>query len=128
MKYALDEWKNAEVPPVKEITTDGSSALHSALSLCYNKCCFKFYRQWSHIIIKAFEDKIPNCYIRSDIAYLIKTFTRWKSFKKYDPQVKDSYLQIIAYLRTVIEFLKLISTVYDVYIACQSCGVSRSHE
>lgn len=120
VKYALEQWKNAGAPTVKQIATDGSKALQNAISLCYNSTSFKVYLSNCHAAVTKSTNEIPQCYIRSDIAHLIKSITRWDCFNKYNSKVKDFYIRIIGYMSKIESYSDFRKIVFDVYVICQS--------
>lgn len=63
---------------------------------------------------------MPPCFIRADIAHLIKTIVKWDCFKKYDVTVKDFYVRLIDYLSKATNYKKFIEVIMDIFIVCQS--------
>lgn len=44
---------------------------------------------------------MPICYIRLDIAHVIKMIARWQCFRGKSPRIKDFYLRCVRFLTTI---------------------------
>lgn len=120
MKHLLDQSKKAGAPPVRQIVTDGSKALQNALSLSYNDCSFSVYLDDCHEVAKGIKSNMLPCFIRSDIAHLIKSVTRWACFAKDQENVKDFYIRIIGFLSKISNYEEFMKVVFYVFLVCQS--------
>ena len=74
------------------------------------------------------ESNLPWCFLRLDIAHLIKSICRWKCFEKSDCKVRDFYLRIIGYLSKVSDMNEFKLILKSVFIVCQSIGVDNYSE
>lgn len=120
IKHCFDLWLAKGSPVPQEITMDHSKALLNACCLSFNKCTYKQY------LVKVYDGLLNNevnpfhCFVRIDIAHLIKAITRWKCFTGCDPCVKDFYTRLIGFLSKIesaTEFFKIIRWIFTV---CQN--------
>uniref|UniRef100_A0ABD2WRP7 USP domain-containing protein n=1 Tax=Trichogramma kaykai TaxID=54128 RepID=A0ABD2WRP7_9HYME len=116
----LDKWRARNVQPIKQIVTDGSKALQNCISLSYNNCSFKTYLNWCHEAVIKNKSDMPPCFIRADIAHLIKCITRWPCFHGYSWYVKDFYVSLVGFLSKVVNYQQFIETVKNIFVVCQS--------
>ncbi|KAL7292920.1 hypothetical protein TKK_0006587 [Trichogramma kaykai] len=112
------------LPKIKHVVTDGSKALQNAISMCYNQCSYKFYLNLCHSRLMGNDqlDFSQMCYIRCDIAHLIKTITRWKCFKN-ESNKKDFYTHVIGYMTTLTELSEVLEVAKNIYTVCQSPNI-----
>uniref|UniRef100_A0ABD2X5W1 Uncharacterized protein n=1 Tax=Trichogramma kaykai TaxID=54128 RepID=A0ABD2X5W1_9HYME len=122
----INKWIIAGAPAIRQIVTDGSKALQNAVSLCYNKCSFKKYLDWCHRLAMGSKIELPNCYIRADIAHLIKAACRWNCFPKDNEIAKDFYVRLIACLSKVDNFKDFSKIIFQIFIACGSSKLSET--
>lgn len=120
IKHCFDIWLNKGSSVPRECVMDHSKALLNATCLSFNKCTYKYYLAKVYQNLSENTSNSFDCYIRIDIAHLIKSVTRWKRFKECEPRVKDFYLRIIGRLSkttSVDEFMKIIR---GTFIVCQN--------
>lgn len=95
--YWLIEWIRDGAPCPKQIITYMSLALMAAVVRAFTQynnlksyisACFK-------LLIYAKED-LPTCFIRCDVAHIIKLITTWKPLQAVDKIVKDFIIRAIA--------------------------------
>nr|P16320.2 RecName: Full=120.7 kDa protein in NOF-FB transposable element [Drosophila melanogaster] len=108
-----------------EVVSDFSLALLNGISLSFNECRIATYiKKCFHSLLMEERTDLPPCYIRLDIAHLIKMICRKNVFKSKLPNLKDFYTRCIG-LATTCEtkdsFAELIKSVLIVALS-QSSG------
>lgn len=90
------------------VVTDRSKALENAISMAFNLCTFGKYNEKCLKLLLGGARRVRNlkCWIRNDIAHLIKSVTRWDCWKKTKDgkDQKYFYLMLIGYLTTIRDF------------------------
>lgn len=107
ISHWLVEWTRDGAPAPKIVVTDQSIALMSA--------CVRSFTQYtdlqtylevcSSLILNSRNYLLPNCFIRNDIAHVIKLLTTWKELKDITYRIKNFYMRSIG--------LVIISQNYD---------------
>lgn len=123
IKHCIEFWLRRGAPVPKECVMDHSSALLNATCSAFNKCTYKQYL--ARIYDALLNNKINefDCFLRIDIAHLIKSITRWKCFDQCDAKVKDFYIRIIGYLSTVTSLDEFFDIIQSTFAVCQSPGI-----
>lgn len=107
ISYWLSQWRRDGAPLLKVIVTDISLGLiyavvkvftHFSSLQQYLDCCYIALTQNKTEIL-------PQCYIWTDVAHMIKLFSTWPMIKNSPKRVKEFYLLCLAQI--------LISTLYD---------------
>lgn len=97
--YWLIEWIRDGAPCPKQVITDMSLALMAAVVRAftqynnlksYIRACFK--------LLTNAESDLPKCFVRCDVAHVIKLVTTWKPLQLVDKRVKDFIIRSIAQL------------------------------
>lgn len=92
----LVEWIRDGAPKPKQVVTDMSLALMSAVVKAftqfntiydYIESCFKF--------LCSDESNLPQCFIRCDVAHVIKLVINWTIFRTVDVRIKDFIVRVI---------------------------------
>lgn len=119
ISYWLCRWRRDGAPLPKVIVTDQSLALiyavvrvftHLSSLQQYLDCCY----------IAVTENKrevLPQCYIRIDVAHILKLFSTWKPIKNSPKRVKDFYLLCLAQVitaRSYSDVLVLLEYMFNV--------------
>lgn len=95
--YWLIEWIRDGAPCPKQVVTDMSLALMVAVVRAFTQynnlknyisACFK--------LLKYDEEDLPTCFVRCDVAHVIKLVTTWKPLQLVDKRVKDFIIRSIA--------------------------------
>ena len=128
IKHCLCKWIESGAPKPREVVTDGSSALQNAVCLSFSNCSYQQYLSSCYNYIMGSINELPFCFLRSDIAHLIKSISRWTCFDTVDPKVKDFYLRIIGYLSKLDNFSEFKAIIKSVFIVCQSKGTDHNSE
>lgn len=95
--YWLIEWIRDGAPCPKQVVIDMSLALMSAVVRAFTK-----YNNLKNYICTCFklltnaEEELPTCFIRCDVAHIIKLVTTWKPLQIVDKRVKDFVVRSIA--------------------------------
>lgn len=102
----LTQWLNSGVDVPNEVVCDYSTALLGAvtrafcnLSLqCYVEKCF-------NVLLEIENETLPKCYVRIDVAHMIKIFCRIPYFKgMHNRNLKNFYVRCLRLLLTSISF------------------------
>jgi hypothetical protein len=92
----LEEWIRDGAPKPKQVVTDMSLALMVAVVkaftqfntlLSYIERCFNCLRQD--------ESDLPQCFVRNDVAHVIKLVTNWSPLRSVDIRIKDFIVRAI---------------------------------
>lgn len=127
ISYFIKEWLRSGVSAPYETVTDFSFALLNGISLAFNEYNLKTYVDNCLRHLSGKNVQIPiRCYIRVDIAHLIKMITKWKCFNNKLPRIKDFYVRCIGLITTCknnSDFEKIISAVFIVcFSECDDNG------
>lgn len=115
--YWLQEWirKGAKIP--KSVIVDRSKALENATAKAFNNVTFSMYNNFCIMLLLG---EIRNlsflkCWIRNDIAHILKSLTMWKCFKKNEnKRLKYFFMLCLGYLTTVENFDEFSETVKSI--------------
>lgn len=79
----------------------------------YNEECLKLLLKGANIT----ENKMK-CWIRNDIAHLIKSVSKWKCWQqtKDKKDVKQFYLMVIGYLTTIDDFETFVKVIARIFL------------
>ncbi|KAL5233861.1 hypothetical protein ACI65C_001271 [Semiaphis heraclei] len=123
----LSNWKKYAIHEPNETVCDYSKALLGALtrSFCdgmslktYNETCFL-------IMLGMKETRLPKCYIRLDVAHIVKIFCRFKCFtEKKQKYLKEFYVRGLRLLLTseeLSEFKNILQSLLTVMM-CETDG------
>lgn len=118
----LDRWLQFGAKIPKEMVTDGSLALQNAVCLSFNKMTFKQYNSkcFEVLICNQKINELPACYLRHDVAHLLKAVSEWKCLKKVTEVVRDFYLRAIGYLTQSDSMHKFVDVVTCIIIIANS--------
>lgn len=125
----LQNWAK-DLPFPKEIVIDGSAALllsvirvftqfnttRQYLDNCHNLLNQLSLNKDSTIIHNL---ALPTCYIRNDVAHIVKTFHRSKVFNKVGAQIKTFYLNAVGLLFWVKDFYLVKTIVKCILTLCK---------
>lgn len=112
--YWLREWLRSGVPCPTEIVTNYALALLNAASLAFETTDLNTYVNRCFVVAKGNSTVTkPRCYIRIDIAHLIKLVTRWKCFLNTHTRVKEFFLRCIGLLAKCTMFERFESLLRD---------------
>jgi len=120
--YWLNYWLNSigeEYRPL-EVTTDRSLALQNACCLAFNNMTYKKYLENCFKLLKNETSDVPNCYIRIDIAHLIRSVSQWKCWKGQHKRIKDFYMRCIGLLSKIQNFSDFNNMLLSILIVCQT--------
>lgn len=96
IRFWLEEWIRDGAPKPKQVVTDMSLALMVAVIkaftqfntiLSYIEGCFNF--------LCKNQLSLPHCFIRCDVAHVIKLITNWSIFRSVDIRIKDFIVRTI---------------------------------
>lgn len=80
--YWLNEWIRSGAPIPNEVITNGSRALLAVVAKSFGKSfSLQEYKHKYFIFIIGNQDMKPSCFIRSDIAHIIKRVCGWSYFR-----------------------------------------------
>lgn len=99
--YWLSQWLKDGVSPPHETVCDFSKALLGAIvrAFCNNFTSLRQYNDECFNILSNKSSSCPTCYIRVDIAHLIKLVCRWKCWNKSsNMRLKEFYVRCIRLL------------------------------
>ena len=117
LTYWMREWLRSGASCPEEVIIDYSLALLNATSLAFNNCDLKTYIE-NCIIFESSSSSLrvqhPRCYIRIDIANLIKLVSRWSCFDYESPEKKDFHLRCIGLLSACTQIDDFIQVCTDV--------------
>lgn len=106
--YWLQSWMGAGAATPRCVVTDRSKALENAVSMTFNLCPFLIYNEKCLKLLMSGAKRVKNlkCWIRNDIAHLIKSITQWKCWKKTHEgrKTKKFYMMLIGFLTTIKNF------------------------
>lgn len=123
MQYWMSEWLRSGGTIPREVVTDFSFALLNAVTRAFNNCSLSYYIK---ICLKTLnceqntKDILPICFIRLDIAHVIKMITRWQCFHGKAPRIKDFYMRCIGFLTTVETKSQFENILYAILIVALS--------
>lgn len=98
--YWLLEWRRNGALPPKEIVTDFSMALINAVCTTFSGCSegtSSYIQRCMNYLNKSEGYNLPSCFIRVDIAHILKFVTRWKVLNESNirRRVKEFYVRAI---------------------------------
>ena len=124
IEYWLNKWiKDVKKVP-QESVTDFSLALIGASCRAFNECSIKSYlRSVSSILAGNIKEK-PRCYLRIDVAHLIKFVSRWKCFDSKARLIRKFYIRCVALMVKCNTNKELEEIIINTLILCKSdtCG------
>lgn len=93
--YWIVQWLKCGIKPPNEAVCDYSFALLRAMSMAFCKNNgIKFYVQQCFEVAIGLHQNLPVCYIRIDVAHVIKIFCRNKNLQeKKNKMLKDFYVR-----------------------------------
>lgn len=95
--YWLIEWIRDGAPCPKQVITDMSLALMAAVVRAFTQYNnLKSYITTCFKLLTYAEGNLPTCFIRCDVAHVIKLVTTWKPLQVVDKRVKDFIIRSIA--------------------------------
>lgn len=103
IKKWLQQWLESGATPPTEIVTDNSAALQNAVCMAFNKLNYHAYLSYCLQLLLRHHCELLPCFIRMDIAHLIKAVTRWKCFQDKQPIVKDFFTKCVGYMSNISE-------------------------
>lgn len=101
ISFWLNEWRRDSAPSPKEIVTDMSLALLSAVtnSFTHFKNLSDYIRECSKIISGRMESlNLPEVFIRCDVAHVMKNIADWPCLKGQARRIRRFYIRCIAQL------------------------------
>lgn len=104
IQYWLGEWLRSGGTVPNEVITDFSFALLNAVAGAFNNCNLSNYIKLCLKCLNYNKDAktiVPKCFIRLDIAHIIKMIARWQCFHGKAPRIKDFYMRCIGFLTTI---------------------------
>lgn len=120
IEYWLNKWiKDVKKVPQESIT-DFSLALIGASCRAFNECSIKSYISRAISILKGNPVEKPRCYLRIDVAHLIKLVSRWKCFENKPRLVKKFYIRCIALMVKCTSNKELQRIILNTLILCKS--------
>jgi len=92
----LEEWSRDGALKPKQVVTDMPSALMVAVVKAFTQIntILSYIEKLFNCLCKNALD-LPQCFIRSDVAHVIKLVTNWPSFRSVDVRIKDFILRVI---------------------------------
>lgn len=123
----LANWKKHAIHEPNETVYDYSKALLGALTRAFcNGMSLKMYTETCFLILIGNKDlQLPKCYIRLDVAHIIKIFCRFKCFsEKKNNYLKEFYVRGLRLLLTtekLSEFKILLESLLTVML-CETDG------
>jgi len=109
----LTHWLLCGVKVPNEVVCDFSIALIGALTRAFNNCSMRDYTTRCFDILVAKTDILPQCYIRIDVAHMIKIFCRIPYFKGIqNKKLRTFYVSCLRLLltsSTLNEFTEILS-------------------
>lgn len=115
----LKNWTK-DLPKPKEVVIDCSAALLLSLIITYTQFdTTKAYLNACHSILTDSESKIPDIFIRHDVAHFIKILRTNKIFEKVSNPIKTFYLNAIGLLFWVQDFHLIRNIVENVLVLCK---------
>lgn len=122
----LAQWKNCIVYGPNEIVCDYSMALLGALTRAF--CDGWSLRKYTNKCFLLLNDKtreVPKCYIRLDVAHMIKIFCRFKCLLiKKDKSLKEFYvrgMRLLLTSDTLTQFEEILQDLFNVMM-CETDG------
>jgi hypothetical protein len=96
--FWISKWLKDVTKIPKECVCDFSYALLGAISRSYNDCSLDSYIERCMSLLLGSSMEIPKCYIRIDIAHLVKAVAQWKCYPPKANLVKQFFLRCIGLL------------------------------
>lgn len=103
INYWLLEWRRvgALLPNSLEVVTDFSIALINAVCIAFAGCAegsSKYIKRCINVLNKSPGYKLPSCFIRVDVAHLLKFVTTWKALNDTHicRRLKSSMFELLA--------------------------------
>jgi len=101
--FWLLEWRRNGALLPKEVVTDFSMALINSVCMSLAGCAegsSTYIQRCMEVLIKSPGCKLPSCYVRVDVAHLLKFVTTWKSLNDIHVRrrVKEFYVRAIGQL------------------------------
>lgn len=113
----------------KEVIIDYSMALLIACSLAFNQRSLqKYLDECFHQIFLSSTYLERMCFLRIDIAHLIKMITRWPCFSKSQPYIKDFFVRCVALLALQTDVKEFESLLLAVLIVAYSPKIEEDND
>jgi len=101
--FWLLEWRRNGALLPKEVVTDFSMALINAVCMSFSGCAegsSTYIQRCMDVLLKSPGYKLPSCYVRVDVAHLLKFVSTWKSLNNTHVRrrVKEFYVRAIGQL------------------------------
>jgi len=96
IRHWLEEWIRDGAPKPKQVVTDMSLALMAAVvkALTQFNTILSYIEGCFNCLCKNDLD-LPQCFVRSDVAHVIKLVTNWSTFRLIDIRIKDFIVRAI---------------------------------
>lgn len=119
--YWLLEWRRSGALPPKEIITDFSMALINAVCMAFAGCSegsSSYIQNCMNFLMKCDGSKLPSCFIRVDIAHVLKFITRWKVLNESNirRRVKEFYVRAIGQLAMATDLNEAKIIIKNIFI------------
>lgn len=123
--YWLLEWRRSGALPPKEIVIDFSMALINAVCMAFAGCSegsSMYIQRCMNFLNKSESYKLPSCFIRVDIAHVLKFVTRWKVFNvpNIRRRVKEFYVRAIGQLSMTTDLNEAKLIIKNIFIVMLS--------
>jgi len=96
IRHWLEEWIRDGAPKPKQVVTDMSLALMAAVVKAFTQfnTIFSYIEGCFNCLCKN-DINLPQCFVRNDVAHVIKLVTNWSTFRSVDIRIKDFIVRTI---------------------------------
>ena len=130
IEYWLNKWIKDTGKIPKESITDFSLALIGASCRSFNECSITYYLKSSLSILRDKNIDTPQCYLRIDVAHLIKFVSKWNCYEGKSRLVRKFYIRCVALMVKCTAIRRLEEIILNTLILCKSeaCGYTENQE